>query len=87
MKYQPAKDGSVPVAYCERQKKWLPIEEHLTCEYCAGPVYDEAGDPVSFLCTHDGERREFQEDYQDPSEEGRGAPSDPDRVPGVDPET
>jgi len=84
MTQQPKEDGSVPKVYCRRQEKWLAIEEHVECEYCAGPVYDEAGDPVSFLCTHDGERRDFQPNHEDSSEEGRGYPSDPDRVPGLD---
>jgi hypothetical protein len=80
-RYRVSADGSVPVLYCERQKRWLPLEEHLSCEYCAAPVYDENGDPVSFLCTYQGERRVFQPDFKDPGEIGRGAP-----IPGPEPD-
>jgi len=73
-RYKVAEDGSIPVLFCERQKKWLPMEEHVDCEFCAGPVYDEAGNPVSFLCTHEGARRDFQPDWEDQGEIGRGAP-------------
>ena len=82
MKYRVSEDGSVPVLYCEKLERWLPMEEHVECEFCAGPVYDESGDPVSYLCIYEGETHRFQPDYCDPCEEGRGCPSDPDRVPG-----
>ena len=74
MEYRVSEDGSVPVAFCEKQKRWLPIEEHVKCEWCAAPVFDDEGNPVSFLCTRDGERKVIDPDYADPSEEGRGAP-------------
>jgi hypothetical protein len=53
-------ENAVPVVFCRRQEKWLPIEEHAKCEFCAAPVFDPNGDPVSFICLHDGEKREFQ---------------------------
>jgi len=84
MKYRILEDGSVPVLYCERQKRWLPMEEHLECDFCAAPVYDENGAPVSFICTNTGERREFQPEFKDRSEEGRGPvtpAADPDLLP------
>ena len=77
MKYRVSKDGSVFVLFCRRQQRWMPMEEHVECEHCAGPVYDENGDPVSFLCSYDGEKREFQPGHVDASEEGRGAPAIP----------
>jgi hypothetical protein len=77
MEYRPSKNGSVPVLYCRRQQKWLPMEEHEQCEYCAAPVYDADGRPVSFLCTYDGEKREFQPGYKECCEEGYGAPAIP----------
>ena len=79
MEPRPLRDQEmVPVLFCERQKKWLPVEKHTECEFCAAPVYDEGGDPVSFLCTYFGEKRVVQEGFEDPCEEGRGAPSAPD---------
>jgi len=72
----------VPVLFCERQKKWMPVEEHADCDFCAAPVYDESGDPVSFLCTYFGEKRVVQEDHEDRAEEGRGPPSEPGAVGG-----
>lgn len=84
IRYRETEQGAVPVLYCDRQKRWLPVEEHAECEYCAAQVYDENGDPVSFICTHSGERREFQPDYEDRAEDGRGAPNpplDPDLLP------
>jgi hypothetical protein len=86
MEYRVSEDGSVPVAYCERQKRWLPVEEHIQCEWCAAPVYDESGDPVSFLCTHEGAKKVIQPDWEDHAEEGRGAPSDPGAPAGDEPE-
>lgn len=75
MKYRVSEDGSVPVLYCERVKRWLAVEDHSDCEHCTGVVYDENGDPVSFLCDHHCEKRSFQPDHTDPSEEGRGYPT------------
>jgi len=86
MEYRVSEDGSVPVAYCERQKRWLPVEEHVTCEWCAAPVYDESGDAVSFLCTYEGAKKELQPGWEDAAEEGRGAPSEPDTIAGKPPE-
>jgi len=65
-------ENAIPVVFCRRQEKWLPIEEHTKCEYCAGPVFDQDGDPVSFLCTHDGEKREFQPPPPPPADEELG---------------
>jgi hypothetical protein len=71
--YRVSKDtNAVPVLYCRRQKRWLPVEEHLECEHCAGPVFDADGDPVSFLCTYEGERREFQDPPPPPPAEELG---------------
>ena len=76
MKYRELRDAhAVPVLYCERQKRWLPIEDHLQCDWCAAPAYDEDDDPVSFICTYAGERRVFSPGWKDHSEEGYGAPS------------
>ncbi|MHC4547626.1 MAG: hypothetical protein ACYTEZ_02530 [Planctomycetota bacterium] len=78
MGYRTLRDlDAVPVLYCERKDRWLPIEEHLNCDYCAGPVYDADDDPVSFICTYTGEVRVFQEGWVDPSEEGYGPPAKP----------
>jgi len=71
--YRASKDTkAVPVVYCRRQEKWLPMEEHAKCEFCAGPVFDHDGDPVSFLCTYDGEKREFQPPPPPPPDEETG---------------
>ena len=62
MRYTVSKvTGAVPVVFCRRVRKWLPMEEHLACEYAAGPVWDENGDPVSLLCLYGCEKRKFQE--------------------------
>ena len=65
---------AIPVVFCERQSKWLPMEEHAKCEYCVAPVYDEDDDPVSFICTYLGTKRVFQDDWVEHSEVGRGSP-------------
>ncbi len=67
-------DKAIPVVFCERQKKWLPMEEHAKCEFCVAPVCDENDDPVSFICTYHGAKRVFQQDWEEHSEEGRGSP-------------
>ena len=72
MEYKRAPDGSVPVMFCERQQKWLPVEEHSQCEYFTAEVYDEAGDPVSFICTYSEECKKFQPGWVDDGEIGRG---------------
>ena len=59
MEYRTDEHGAVPVLYCDRQRRWLPVEGHLDCDYCAAPVYDEEDRPVSYLCTYFGEKREF----------------------------
>jgi len=64
--------GAVPVQFCRRQKKWLPIEEHLKCEFCVAPVFDEHDDPVSFLCVYDEEKKKFQEEERREQETGAG---------------
>ena len=49
-KYRQQRDArAVPVVYCRRQEKWLPIEEHAKCEYCAGPRSDGQGPFVRTL--------------------------------------
>jgi hypothetical protein len=65
------------VVFCHRQQRWLAIGKHLDCEYCAAPVFDETHDPVSFICTHDGEKRVVEPDHEDCSEEGYGPPAKP----------
>lgn len=70
-----SRPSAVRVIFCERQRRWLPVENHMECDYCAAPVFDENDEPVSFLCTQCGERRVFQPEHTDPSEEGYGAPS------------
>ena len=70
--------GAVPIVFCDQKKVWLPIEGHIDCENCAGPVFDENDDPVSFICTRRGETRAIQPEHEHQGEEGRGAPSDPD---------
>ncbi len=77
MQYRVREDGSVAILFCERQQRWLPFSSHLDCEHCAAPVYDENDEPVSFLCTYQGEKRAVQPDWEDPSEEGYGPPSVP----------
>lgn len=73
MRYTVSKvTGGVPVLYCRRQGRWLPMEEHLTCEFAVAPVWDENGDPVSLICLHGEERRKFQE-FEDIAEGGRGS--------------
>ena len=69
------------VVFCYRQKRWLAIGNHLECEFCAAPVFDEADDPISFICTHEGEKRVVDADHEDVSEEGYGPPAKP---PGLD---
>jgi len=78
MEYATSPDGSVPVVFCERQKRWLPMQGHLDCEYCAAPVFDYEDEPVSFLCTYHGDKREFQIEEEPPPgwvEDGRGPPT------------
>jgi hypothetical protein len=76
MDHQPSKDtGATRVVFCERQKLWLPIGPHVDCDFCAAPVYDEDDQPVSLLCTECGERKIFQPEHVDESEEGYGPPS------------
>jgi len=78
MEYRVTREGAVPVLYCRRQERWLPVERHMDCEFCAAVVFDEDDDPVSFLCTHDAERREFQPNFDDSHIEiGRGGPDAP----------
>jgi hypothetical protein len=73
MRYRVSKlTGAVPVVYCPRRDRFLPMEEHLACEFGVGPVWDENGDPVSLLCTHGGERRVFQAFEDIPEGEGGG---------------
>ena len=74
MDYRETTDGAVPVVYCERQKKWLPIEEHAKCEYFIADVYDDFGEPVSFICTYHEQCKRFQPDFVDKGEVGYGAP-------------
>lgn len=86
MEYRVQQNGSVLVLFCERQKRWLPVDEHVDCEHCAGPVYDSEDEPVSFMCTYAGEVRTIQPDHEDTSEEGYGYPSDPGKMTGQVPE-
>ncbi|MHC4338641.1 MAG: hypothetical protein ACYSX0_00310 [Planctomycetota bacterium] len=72
---------ATPVVFCYRQKRWLAVVSHLECDFCAAPVFDEADDPVSFLCTHEGEKREVQSGWEDGREEGYGPPAKP---PGLE---
>jgi len=72
VEYRKTIEGAIPIAFCDRQKKWLPMEEHMTCEHCVAEVFDECGEPVSFICTHSQERKEFQPDWVDHAEIGRG---------------
>jgi len=61
MKYTVSRvTGAVPVLFCRRQRRWLPMEEHLSCEFAVAPVWDENGDPQSLICMYGEERREFQ---------------------------
>lgn len=77
--YKALKDtGAVPIVFCDEKKKWLPIEGHMDCDYCAGTVLNEDDDPVSFICTRRGEKREMGPEDDRPCEDGRGAPADPD---------
>lgn len=64
--------NAVPVIFCSRQKKWLPVEEHLECQYCAAPVLDEQDEVVSFLCTYEGEKKCFQSPPPPPPDEPPG---------------
>jgi hypothetical protein len=78
MKYRESTDGSVPVVFCERLKKWLAVEEHKECEYFVAEVEDEFHDPVSFICTYSAECKKLQEDPFKPEHQGRGEPLGPD---------
>jgi hypothetical protein len=74
MRYTVSKvTGAVPVVFCRRQGRYLPMEEHLSCEYAVAPVWDENGDPVSLICMYGEERREFQEFADIPEDEGGAA--------------
>ncbi len=71
MRYSVSKTtGAVPVLYCRRQKRFLPMEEHLGCEYAVAPVWDENGEPVSLICKFGEERRVFQKSEDIPEGEG-----------------
>jgi hypothetical protein len=64
--------GSVAVAFCKRQQKWLPIEEHLKCEYCVAPVFDQDDEPVSFFCAYDEEKKKMGPEEKRDEEVGEG---------------
>jgi hypothetical protein len=75
MRYTVSKlTGAVPVLFCRRQNRFLPMEEHLACDFAVAPVWDENGDPVSLICMYGEERREFQ-GYRD-IPEGEGGVGD-----------
>jgi hypothetical protein len=70
MKYTVSKlTGAVSVMFCPRQGRFLPMEEHMDCDYAVAPVWDENGDPVSFICMFREERREFRRRDEVPEEE------------------
>ena len=64
-------DGSVAVLFCERLQRFLPMEEHLACEFAVAPVFDENHDPVSIICMYREERCSFQP-FEDIADGGRG---------------
>ena len=71
MRYTVSKlNGAVPVVFCRRQNRFLPMEEHLACEFSVAPVWDENGDPVSLICMFGEERREFMKFEDVPEGEG-----------------
>ena len=74
MDYKESLDGSVPVVFCERLKRWLPVTEHVKCEHFVAEVFDEFGEPVSFVCTYSEDCKNLQPDWADCGEIGRGAP-------------
>ena len=71
MKYTVSKvTGAVPVLFCRRLKRFLPMEEHLCCDFAVAPVYDENGDPVSLICMYGEEERAFGKFEDVPEGEG-----------------
>jgi hypothetical protein len=71
MRYTVSKTtGAVPVLFCRRRNRFLPMEEHLACEFAVAPVWDENGEPVSLICMYGEELRRFQEYADVPEGEG-----------------
>ena len=71
MRYSVSKvTGAVPVVFCRRQQRFLPMEEHLACEFAVAPVWDENGDPVSLICMFGEETRRFAVFQDVPEDEG-----------------